>query len=938
MERSFKSEFQFDSYEDDLDQAPSSRRSKLARQERDVNADADDASSSSSSSGDENSDQVEAELLGQLQELHRQLGEVRKAGASQHSGRRMFETRQKLIICAPRKPVIVSPGGDGLTWAYEESVGGFKTAVDSLMGSNRVWWVSWPGCAVDGPSRAGMRKKLETDYNTVPVFLSEEVADLWHNAFCQGVLWPLFHCVPSNFNDGLLDNFQGQVEAYTRANQVFRDTVAEIYEEGDLVLVFDYTLLLLPALLRKRYPEITCGFFLHCPFPSTEFYRMLPVRKELLQGILGADLVSFNAFDYVECFLNSCTRILGLESYPSRIEYGGRLISVSICPMGINPDDFDLGVQERAILAQLKATHRTGDGVRKTIVSIDRLDLCKGIPLKLLAMESLLERYPHWRGRVMMFAVVRDRGRKGDRPLRKAVDALVGRVNGKFGYADYCPIHYIKKNLTRTEIIALNAMGDVCLVSSIREGINLSAMEFIACQQEMRLGVLVYSEFAGCAPSFKGAILVNPNDPDKVADGVNAALIMPEMTKKIRHHQLSRYVNHYTAGLWARRMVLGLQQAGHKAREYNNLQKLDLGYLRSFYSRSRRRLILLDYDGTLVQHCSISQLGEPSAAVLSTLEQLVDDPSNTVYIISGRRREDLERWLGCIVGLGLVAEWGYWVKPAWAHGGDSLEVAGERPLRSFSSAFRPSPPKMMPKDKSLSMHTIQSAPPATQSSDRRTFTADIDFDLIGMNPQGLDWQCCGGGADLSWREDVLKILQSYTNQTPGSCLELKDCGLTWHFRDADADFGLTQAKNLQLHFDQMLQNQNVRVIMAPINKYIVIQPARVNKGRAISRILHQEVKLFDLILGIGDERTDEDMFDVLQGSQCFTCTVGKKISKAQYYVETWQAVLPILHALAHNPGATMATRRASGSIHSATTTPVASRKMPSMGLFSSVPG
>ncbi|CAM9298393.1 unnamed protein product, partial [Chrysoparadoxa australica] len=541
---------------------------------------------------------------------------------------------RKLIVCACRKPVKLSRGGIERPWTFEESRGGFKAAVDSLKTSNRIRWVSWPGVEVGAGSRSLVRNRLETEHNTSPVFLSEALAQSYHNGFCQGVLWPLFHCISAGFIDGMLDNFQAQYEAYAHANLLFVDAVAEVYQDGDLVLVYDYDLMLLPALLRKRFPEITCGFFLHCPFPSSEYYRMLPVRTELLQGILGADLVSFNHFDYVRHFLNSCTRILGLESYPSRIEYGGRLISVSICPLGINPDDFEITKEIQEIMDRLSATYRTDK--RKIIVSMDTLDSCKGIPLKLLAMESLLETYPQWRTKLQMFVVVKDRRYKGDRGLRKSVDALVGRVNGRFGCADYNPVHYVKQRLGHAEVRALHALADVALVTSLREGINLSAMEFIACQQETRQGVLVYSEFAGCASSFKGAMLVNPYDPDMVAQTINIALVMPVMTKKIRHHQLSRYVNHYTAGLWSRRVVSSLRQAGQKAREYNRLQRLDIGYLRSFYTRSRRRLIVLDYDGTLVRYQSLRQLAQPSPALLAALEGLCQDPTNVVYIISGR--------------------------------------------------------------------------------------------------------------------------------------------------------------------------------------------------------------------------------------------------------------------------------------------------------------
>ncbi len=857
------------------------------------------------SESDSEEEGLEATLLGQLQELHRQLNVVRiETKQSQPSGHRMYDMRQKLIICSPCKPVRIYPGEENSSCVYIPSSRPFKTAIDFLIGRNRVRWVSWPGCTVEGFNRVVVRKYLESEHNTTPVFLSDEISDLWYNNFCQGVLWPLFHCISTNI-DGLLNNFQSQFEAYTLANQAFRDVVAEIYEEGDLVLVYDYTLMLLPELLRRRYPKISCGFFLHCPFPSTEFYQMLPVRKLLLEGILGADLVAFNHFDYVEQFLNSCVIVLGLESYPSRIEYLGRFITISICPVGINPEDFELTPSIQSYVDTLKESH--GAGIRKgrkVIISFDRMDVCKGIPLKLLAMESLLERYPWWLGKVMMFIIAKDSGRRGDRALRKTVDALVGRVNGRFGYADYCPYHYIKKRITRREIIALNVLADVALVCSIREGINTTAMEFVACQQESDPGVLVYSEFAGCASSFKGAVLVNPYDPDQVADGINTALTMPDLSKKIRHHQLSRYVNHYTASLWARRIVSSMQLAGQKAWELKALQKLDMGYIKSFYSRSRYRLIILDYDGILVPYHGTNELAEPPPAVIVTLEMLIADPANVVYVISGRKREDLEKWLGSIAGLGLIAEYGFWVKSAWqqqrlsnaatVHLDPIHQPHPVPPRYSKTCSAIPSSPYLITKDN-------EGCPPIhhclTEGSGAEG-NMEMEFTRLTHDQE---WVCKGENVDLSWKDDVVRILRDFTEHTPGSCLEVKESSVTWHFQDTDPDFGLNQAKHLHLLFKHMLGMQQVRVTMATVSKYLVVYPVTINKGRAIISILNEDMRGFDLIFGIGDERTDEDMWDVLQGSNCFTCTVGKKTSKAQFYLKNCADVLPMLQALQHMP-------------------------------------
>ncbi len=267
---------------------------------------------------------------------------------------------------------------------------------------------------------------------------------------------------------------------------------------------------------------------------------MLPAREQLLRGALGADLISFNHFDYVRHFLNACMRVLGLESAPSRLEYLGRLVSVSICPAGIDPRRF---VVEESIKDKVKKLKVTG---RRVVLSLDALDASKGIPQRLLALEALLDRKPEWRGRAVLVLCCRDRGRRVDAPLRRAVDALVGHVNGRFGRADYVPVHYVKRRLGEDEVKALYVAADVALIASVREGVNLWAMEYVACFETASLthaccvdgvgtragqaarrddsppGVLVYSEFAGCASSFSGgALIVNPYDAEGVADALH---------------------------------------------------------------------------------------------------------------------------------------------------------------------------------------------------------------------------------------------------------------------------------------------------------------------------------------------------------------------------------------------------------------------------------
>ncbi|TMW67724.1 hypothetical protein Poli38472_007396 [Pythium oligandrum] len=846
------------------------------------------------------SDIGESSLLDQLHDLHKKLAAVRQDSQRFNAMSRnmgpipMASETNKIIVVSVRRCVRMTKTSHDDSWQYIPSDTGFKSAIDYLCGTNNVQWVSWPGAVVDESSQDGVRRKLETDFNCRPVFLNNEILDSYYNQFCNVILWPLFHSLPQRSDSRLLENFVEKYDAYCTANQKFLEAISEIYKDGDLVLVCDYHLMNLPGLLRRRFPDITCGFYFHSPFPSSEFFQMLPAREALLHGVLGADLVVFNHFDYVRHFLNVCTRMLGLESSPSRIEYNGRLISLGICPMGIDPRKYEI---TPSVLKQVELLKQQQDEM-KIIVGVHKLDFCKGIPEMLEAMEYLLQHYPEYRGKVVLFAVVRDVGRMAAhqyKMLNRQINELVGRVNGKFGTAEYTPVRYLKRSIDHDQLVALYNAADVAIVSSIKEGINLQAMEFIAAQKENCHGVLVYSEFAGCASSFQGALLVNPMHLEQVAASIDTALRMNTTTKRIRHHQLSRYVNTYTSTLWAQRIMSALNEAAAMAQEYNRLDKLDTAQLLGYYERSQRRLFLLDYDGTLVNYQSIAELAEPTPTLLACLEELSADPRNAVYIISGRDKTHLQQWFGHLPRVGLAAEHGYWFRPAakYTAAMQKLDDANDDEHRDAHGD----------NVGDAAVKQLEDGPDESTNTGDITGAAGRLGEGGATNLESVPWQCIVSDVELEWKDEVESILEHFTERTPGSLLDVKDCCYTWHFRDADPTFGLKQAKDLQLHFDQMLRDRPVSVVMCRIKKYVVIRPWRVNKARAVSRILEYESESphftwldFDFILAVGDERTDEDMFNVVQGSNCYTCTVGMKVSRAQYYLEDPDEVVRVLTA------------------------------------------
>ncbi|PWN92498.1 Alpha,alpha-trehalose-phosphate synthase [Acaromyces ingoldii] len=303
---------------------------------------------------------------------------------------------------------------------------------------------------------------------------------------------------------------------------------------------------------------IKIGFFLHTPFPSSEIYRILPVRREILLGILHCDLIGFHTYDYARHFLSSCTRILGLPTMPNGAEFEGRYVHVGTYPIGIEPAQFEEGLKRESVLQRIKSLERRFEGV-KIIVGVDRLDYIKGVPQKLHGLETFLHDHPEWIGKVVLVqvAVPSRQDVEEYQNLRAMVNEAVGRINGRFGTVESMPIHFLHRSVTFDELCALYAISDACLVSSTRDGMNLVSYEYIACQKE-RNGVMILSEFAGAAQSLNGSLIVNPWDKFAVADAIHEALTMPADARKANFEKLSRYVLKHTASHWGLSFVSDL--------------------------------------------------------------------------------------------------------------------------------------------------------------------------------------------------------------------------------------------------------------------------------------------------------------------------------------------------------------------------------------------
>jgi len=482
-----------------------------------------------------------------------------------------------LIVVSNRLPITINKDANG-EYHFKMSSGGLVSALSGFKKSLNFTWIGWPGFFIPPKDRPVVDKRLMEEYSCQAVYLDDDVADRHYNGFSNSILWPLFHYHPGemNFDE---ENWL----AYRQANMQFAEVVHQQITPGAMVWVQDYHLMLLPMLLRgiidgpsktdsfskEEYAKITdgidasafavghppipgvkIGYFLHTPFPSSEIYRILPVRREILLGVLYCDLIGFHTYDYARHFLSSCTRILGLPTMPNGVEFEGRLAHVGTFPIGIEPSSFTQNLQKQSVIDRISQLEQRFGGV-KVIVGVDRLDYIKGVPQKLHALELFLTQHPEWIGKVVLvqLAVPSRQDVEEYQNLRSTVNELVGRINGRFGTVEFMPIHFMHKSLAFDELCALYAVSDVCLVSSTRDGMNLVSYEYIACQQA-RQGVMILSEFAGAAQSLNGSIVVNPWDSQQVADAIHEAVTMDAAVRAENHRKLFKYVNKYSAAYW----------------------------------------------------------------------------------------------------------------------------------------------------------------------------------------------------------------------------------------------------------------------------------------------------------------------------------------------------------------------------------------------------
>lgn len=552
---------------------------------------------------------------------------------------------ERIINAANRLPITI---GDKIT----VSSGGIVSAMEGVREDYEMLWLGWPGDVIEGrKNQQKIKNLLLNKHSCLPVFLNKDEIDGFYHGFSNSTLWPIMHYRPYYVN------YQSEWwEQYKIVNQKFAQAILKIAKKGDLVWVHDYQLMLVPEMLKQSGINLKIGFFLHTPFPSYEVFRCHPQRKELLSGMLGADLVGFHTFGYVRHFRSSAMRLLGVECDTMVINNEGRKCRLGVFPIGADVQSFSREMQKERFFEKRNELRDIFKG--KTIVlSVERLDYSKGIMQKLKAIDRFLEKREDKNNIVFIFINIPSREQVPEyHQLRQEIESFVGRLNGKHATVKNTPIHFIYQSLEFTELCALYNMAHIAMVTPLIDGMNLVAKEYVACKPDYK-GILLLSEFAGAANELFQAFIVNPYDVESMVQTLELAMTLEPDDIKRRMAGLYERVVQYDAKYWAKSFIDELNKveippatASKKIDVFKELSKK--------MKQSGKAAFFLDYDGTLCAIQDEPDKAAPDKYLKLLLEQLEKKKSIDTYLVSGRREEDLEKWLGKYK-VTLIAEHGF---------------------------------------------------------------------------------------------------------------------------------------------------------------------------------------------------------------------------------------------------------------------------------------
>ena len=714
-----------------------------------------------------------------------------------------------------------------LPFSYDEatkkltpSAGGLVSALRGGKLDERYIWIGAAPNHLTPQLWERLKKTIHSKMHFVPIFIDPQLYENYYAGFSNSVIWPLLHY------DAELIKFKLKLwKAYQRVNEQFMQTILSIVKTNDLVWVHDYHLMLLPQLLKQKRPQLKVGFFLHIPFPEATIFQKLPMHKEILIGLLAADLIGFHLYQYLQNFCSAVKNILGLSSDFLTVVNNHHTTYLGAFPISIDTKRF---IQQAKSTAVKKLTHAYGHR-EFTFLSIERMDYIKGFDLKLQAYRQLLKTHPEYIGKVLLFqlAIPTRENVLAYRRLKTQVEDMIYAINNEFKASAWRPIHYIYDNIQFNELLALYRSSDALMVNSKHDGMNLVVFEYIASQNPKDPGVVILSEFAGATSMLSEAIPINPWNTEKTAKTMHAVIHLKKEERIKRHHVMLRYLKKYTATKWAKSFIRRLDeikpQIGHIP-ELITVTKLCEQIQQKFSISLKQPLnLLLDYDGTLTPIAKHPELAKLPQKTYTLLEQLTKKKQIKIIVISGRTADFLSQQLKSLP-CNIVAE----------HGA----MYFDRKKNAWET-------------------------------------------LVNFDPK-------------DWFDTVKNMMQSFTERVPDSFIEQKKFSLAWHYRQSPAKFASQQAIILKDTLETAFSNAPITIQQG--KKVIEVKTVEASKGFFI-RWYRKNHKNSEYLLTLGDDTTDEDLFEAIQSLNGLAIRVGSGFSCANYRLKKQQEVITFLKKL-----------------------------------------
>ncbi|KAG8963789.1 hypothetical protein FRC03_002549 [Tulasnella sp. 419] len=653
---------------------------------------------------------------------------------------------------------------------------------------SRKLWVGIVDSPTDGFSedlKVDLELRYQAEHNSLPVWVSDAEFSGAYDTFCHQVLWPTLHYAVPDAPKTRANLYEStSFEQYKAVNEKFAEAIISAYQEGDIIMVNDYHLMLLPALIREKIPNATIGFFLHVTFPSSEIFRCLAARQHLLRGMLGADLIGFQTHNHARHFRQTVHRILSLEAVPKGIQLDNHFVDVQVVPMGIDVAALYKKRHDSEVTEWVANLRQRYAGM-KLIVGRDKLDEVQGVKQKFLAFERFLEKNPDYQGKVILIQVALSTTTEVETIATDRLSAIISRINARFSTLSYTPVVLLHTHdLNFNQYLALLTVADAFLVTSLREGMALRTHEFIECQED-RKRPLILSEFTGSYSfsGFRSCFVINPYDAAGTANAIRAALSISDEEAASRWNDLHSHVINQTAQAFVTSFLTRTKQAHeeHTQRLHSSIPQLATSKdILPTYRSAKKRLILLGVESALVVRDPKETRDhgfEMPEKVRKLLEGLSNDERNVVYLLSGLPISGaLEKVAAALPNIGLIAEEGCFIKP------------------------RP--------------------------------------EVLG---QPTEWISMVPNLNLKWKQSCIEILNYFTERTSGSFTEDRGASIRWRYwpgdpNDSELPWARRQAAEAQNHiWDSLGERFGLRIV--PGTRSFLVLPKSVSRTSAVAAIL-----------------------------------------------------------------------------------------------------